>query len=129
MLTIDLASSIPITDQLVQGIRAAIARGDVSQGDELPAVRQLAGDLGIHWNTVARAYKALEASGLVQSQRGRGTRVTSDQATEEGAAEYQPRLAGALADAKLQGANRRAVERVIKKQLDALWRGGKPQGA
>lgn len=123
MLTIDLASTIPLVEQVAQGIRSAIARGEVRPGDELPSVRQLAADLGINLNTVARAYRSLEADGLVRSARGRGTRVTAD--VEERTAKAAQRTTGALrraiTDAKLAGLGRRAVEREIRRQLDQLW--------
>ena len=78
MLSIRLDSPVPLTDQIVRGVRTAIARGQLGPADELPSVRQLASDLGINLNTVARAYRTLEESGLVTSVRGRGTRVISD---------------------------------------------------
>lgn len=65
-------SSVPLEEQVREQIREAIARGEVVAGDPLPSVRQLAGDLGIHWNTVARAYRRLRDEGLLVVGRGRG---------------------------------------------------------
>lgn len=106
MISIRLDSSIPLVDQLQSGIRAAIARGLLTPGDQLPPVRQLAGDLGINLNTVARAYRGLESSGLVVTARGRGTRVTAatDRLTPEQAeAETRVALEKAATDARLGG--------------------------
>ena len=72
MLTISLASSVPIHDQLVAGLRGLIAAGTLGEGDELPPVRQLAADLGINLNTVARAYTELESEGVIETRQGAG---------------------------------------------------------
>lgn len=56
-------------------LRQAVAQGGIGPGDELPSVRQLAGDLGVHWNTVARAYRRLSDEGLLAVRRGRGVVV------------------------------------------------------
>ncbi|RKY20711.1 MAG: GntR family transcriptional regulator [Planctomycetota bacterium] len=124
MLTVRLDSPVPLADQLVAGLRGAIARGEVSPGGRLPTVRQLAADLGVHMNTVARAYRALESQGLVSTVRGRGTQVTS--ATERSGRAAQPaqlaaQLAGSLADARLAGLSRQETETLVDEALDALW--------
>ena len=69
MLSVRLDSPVPIGEQILAGIRALIALGTLNPGDELPPVRQLAGDLGVNLNTVARAYRALESDGLVRTAR------------------------------------------------------------
>ncbi len=75
MIRIDLDSPEPLEDQLCKTLRSAIALREVEQGDMLPSVRQMASDLGIHWNTVARAYRRLQDSGLLSVRRGRGVFV------------------------------------------------------
>jgi DNA-binding transcriptional regulator YhcF (GntR family) len=72
MLRIDLGDERPLEDQIATGLRNAIAQGSVAAGQDLPSVRQLASDLGVHWNTVARAYRRLADEGLVTVRRGRG---------------------------------------------------------
>jgi DNA-binding transcriptional regulator YhcF (GntR family) len=67
----DLAPFQQIMDQL----RSLIESGALRAGDALPTVRQLAGDLGVAPNTVARAYAELQGEGLVTSDGRRGTRV------------------------------------------------------
>jgi GntR family transcriptional regulator len=69
----DLAPFQQIMDQF----RSLIERGELRAGDALPTVRQLAGDLGVAPNTVARAYSELQEEGLVTSDGRRGTRVGS----------------------------------------------------
>lgn len=70
----DLAPFQQIMDQF----RSLIECGELRAGDALPTVRQLAGDLGVAPNTVARAYTELQEEGLVASDGRRGTRVASD---------------------------------------------------
>ena len=69
-------SSEPIYGQIVRQISEAIARGELTAGDKLPAVRRLAEDLVVNPNTVARAYGILEQQGLISSKMGSGTFVT-----------------------------------------------------
>ena len=78
-LSVDSKSPIPLVVQLSSQVAWLIARGEVSEGERLPPIRDLAEVLGINFNTVRAAYKQLEADGLVLTQRGRGTSVLSYQ--------------------------------------------------
>src|SRR5678816_2992125 len=75
MFTVDPSDPTPIYAQLDRGIRAAIASGRLAVGDRLPTVRQLAVDLRVNANTVAKVYTELERAGLLATQRGIGTFV------------------------------------------------------
>lgn len=126
MLSISLASPVPIHDQLVSGLRDLIASGTLAEGDELPPVRQLAADLGINLNTVARAYRELTDAGLLASARGRGTVViaTVERAAGPKAEErkrVEAGIAAALADAKIAGMPRTAIESMLARQVERLW--------
>jgi GntR family transcriptional regulator len=68
----------PPYEQLRRQFVQLIARGVLSPGDRLPPLRQLAADLGLAVGTVARTYRELEATDLVVSRRGGGTRVRAD---------------------------------------------------
>jgi len=126
VLTVQLDSDEPLTDQLVRELRSAIASGDVAAGEELPPVRQLANDLGINLNTVARAYRVLQQCGLVHTARGRGTRVIATRESPAGPKRVmQKRLRRGvrtfLTDAKLAGLDRAAAEAIVRRQLESLW--------
>lgn len=69
-------SGEPIYQQLVRQITHAITTGALMPGDQLPTLRQLAADLVINPNTVARAYRELEFAGLIEGGPRRGTFVT-----------------------------------------------------
>jgi GntR family transcriptional regulator len=72
---VDLRSSTPIYLQIVEQIHTNLESGELKKGDQLPTVRQLAADLRINFNTVARAYRILDESGLISTQHGRGTYI------------------------------------------------------
>ncbi|MBX3047279.1 MAG: GntR family transcriptional regulator [Anaerolineales bacterium] len=69
----DLTIHTPAYLQIIGEIKQAIANGDLKPGDQLPTVRQLASDLQINFNTVARAYRMLDEKGIISTQHGRGT--------------------------------------------------------
>jgi GntR family transcriptional regulator len=73
---LDLRSGVPVYRQLIDQVRAGIASGMLSPGDQLPTVRQLAVDLAINPNTVLRAYRELELGGVLETQQGTGTFIT-----------------------------------------------------
>jgi len=127
MITILLDSPVPLHDQLVSELRGLIAQGKLAVGDELPSVRQLAADLGINLNTVARAYRELTDAGLLTSARGRGTVVISSVEKGRGPKSLsQQRLessmGGALADAKIAGISLEVIQAIFKKQTEIIWK-------
>ncbi|HUU85104.1 MAG TPA: GntR family transcriptional regulator [Phycisphaerae bacterium] len=71
--TIDPKSGVPFYRQIIDQVQFAIADGRLGHGDRLPTVRQLAVDLKVNPNTVARAYQELEIKGVVTTQMGTGT--------------------------------------------------------
>ncbi|WP_457963173.1 GntR family transcriptional regulator [Arthrobacter sp. D1-29] len=89
-ISIDLRSATPPYEQIRSQIASLIAIGSLSPGSRLPTVRSLAADLGIAAGTVARAYKELEASGLIESRRRLGTVVAPGIRGGAGGAEAVP---------------------------------------
>jgi GntR family transcriptional regulator len=83
MFAVDASDPLPLYAQLERAIRVAIATGQLRRGDKLPTVRQLAVDLRINANTVAKVYAELERAGVLETQRGVGTFV---QELKDGAA-------------------------------------------
>jgi len=72
---LDDADKTPVYAQLERGIRSAIAAGRLHVGDQLPTVRQLAVELRVNANTVAKVYAFLERMGILETRRGVGTFV------------------------------------------------------
>jgi GntR family transcriptional regulator len=84
-ITLDFRSGVPIYIQIMDQIKHLVAIGALSPDDQLPTVRQLASDLRVNFNTVARAYRLLDEAGVMSTQQGRGTYILappSEQATE-----------------------------------------------
>ncbi len=74
-LHIDLASPVPATRQIVDNLRILLVEGTLLAGAELPSVRRLAIELGVHFNTVAEAYRLLGAEGWLDLKHGKAARV------------------------------------------------------
>ena len=72
-IEIDFRDHIPIYIQLMDQIKQLIAAGGLKPGDQLPTVRQLAADLRVNFNTIARTYRMLDEEGIISNQHGRGT--------------------------------------------------------
>ena len=74
---LDAADRTPLHAQLERGILSAIAAGRLAVGDQLPTVRQLAVDLRVNANTVAKVYAHLERAGVLETRRGVGTFIAA----------------------------------------------------
>jgi GntR family transcriptional regulator len=92
LVNIDAADPTPIYAQLERGLRAAIATGRLRTGDQLPTVRQLAVDLRVNANTVARVYAELERVGVLETRRGVGSFVAAGRAVAQPLHEKTRRL-------------------------------------
>ena len=74
-IAINLTSKVPIYVQIIDQVKHMIATGELQPDDQLPTVRQLATDLRVNFNTIARAYRMLDEEGLISTQHGRGTYI------------------------------------------------------
>lgn len=72
---LDLRSGVPIYVQIVEQVQQLVTSGKLKPGDQLPTVRQLASELRVNFNTVARAYRMLDEAGVISTQQGRGTYI------------------------------------------------------
>jgi len=107
VVSIDARDKTPIYAQLERGLRAAVATGRLKQGDQLPTVRQLAVELQVNANTVARVYADLERAGVLETRRGVGSFVSASADKARPPREHEKRLKAfvtrLLADASAQG--------------------------
>jgi len=81
-IILDFRSDEPLYVQIAHQMEQLVGKGELKLGDQLPTVRELATELRINFNTVARAYRVLDESRLISTQRGRGTYIW-EQPTDE----------------------------------------------
>jgi GntR family transcriptional regulator len=116
---IDARDSTPIYAQIERAVRAAIASGRLKAGQQLPTVREMAVDLRVNANTVARVYADLERQGVLETRRGVGSFVSATPARARPPDEHQRRLRAfvtrVLADAGAAG----FTAHEVAAQLDA----------
>jgi GntR family transcriptional regulator len=76
ILRLNPSSGVPVYLQIIEQVKHAIATGAINAGEQLPSVRQMAEDLLINPNTVARAYRDLEQEGIIELKHGSGAFVS-----------------------------------------------------
>ena len=74
-IVIDFQNGIPLYEQIAHRILGLLERGELKAGDQLPPIRELADELGVNFNTVARAYRILDQGSVISTQHGRGTYI------------------------------------------------------
>jgi len=113
VVTIDPRDPTPIYAQLERALRAAIAAGRLCPGDQLPTVRELAVQLKVNANTVARVYSELERADVLETRRGIGSFVRATAAKARSPHEHERRLRAfatrVLGDAAAAGFTAREV--------------------
>jgi len=83
-LDIDYDRGVPVYRQIYEAITRALASGAVARNEQLPTIHELAEQLSINPNTVARAYRELDQDGYIVAQRGRGTFPAAERLTTPG---------------------------------------------
>ena len=77
LFRLDASSGVPFYRQVIDQVLLAVADGRLKPGAQLPTVRQLAVDLSVNLNTVAKAYREMEIRGIVETQQGTGTFIAT----------------------------------------------------
>lgn len=123
-LRIDLKSSVPVYRQIVDGLRILLVNGELKPGDQLPPVRRLAIDLGIHFNTVAEAYRTLADEGWLEIARRSGAQVVSRTAPRntdpEASESFHRRLRELVAEVQARGFPRGRIVRELRRLAETL---------
>ena len=121
VLTVDPRSGVPIYLQIIEQIRRSVALGVLQAGEQLPTVKQLAIDLTVNPNTVARAYRELERERVIETSPGRGSFVRPDGVADSpkvGAEIGRGALDIALREAKSVGLTRDEVRELFEAGLE-----------
>lgn len=123
-LTVDADDKRAIYQQVVDGIKALIARGELREGMALPSVRQVAGDLGVNLNTIANAYRQLQEEGFVTVRHGAGAVVCSRRAKQPEQETLLRPLRSALTELILAGFSDREIAAAVQRELGSARRKG-----
>ncbi|MBV8198357.1 MAG: GntR family transcriptional regulator [Candidatus Eremiobacteraeota bacterium] len=121
VLTVDPRSGVPIYLQIIEQVKRSVALGVLQAGEQLPTVKQLAIDLTVNPNTVARAYRELEREQVIETNPGRGSFVRPDGVADSPrvAADIgRDALTAALREAKSVGLGRDEVRAVFEAVLE-----------
>lgn len=122
VLTVDSRSGVPIYLQIVEQVKRSVALGVLQAGEQLPTVKQLALDLTVNPNTVARAYRDLERDSVIETAPGRGSFVRGDGAVDSArnaAADVAAdAFSVAMREAKSVGLSRTDVRKLVESSLD-----------
>ncbi len=124
-LRIDAHNGLAVYDQIARQVKFAVAEGAISSGDLVPSVRELARELAINPNTVARAYRQLQGDGILETIRGTGLSVTSG-ARKTCQAErkrlIRARLHNVLVEAHHGGLESKDMEDLFRSELKSVYR-------
>ena len=106
-IRIDILSGVPVYRQVADQLRALVVEGVVKASDTLPPVRRLALELGVHFNTIAEAYRVLEQEGFLQITHGHGAQVVNraipSRAEPESLENFRQRLRELVATVRARG--------------------------
>ena len=120
---VDPASELAIYDQIVRQVKFAVAHGTLKTGELVPSVRELARELAINPNTVARAYQQLQTDGVLESVRGTGLAVAAGAARgcrSDRLKLVQARLRETLTEARRSGLDDAELRSLVESVLKAV---------
>src|SRR6476620_7772405 len=123
ILKINVESEVPVYRQIVDALRLMLHEGALAPGVLLPPVRQLASDLGVHFNTVAEAYRLLAEEGWLDLRRRRGALVLSRKPPRADAAavsSFSRRLRELVAEIQAGGVGAKVIARELRQIAEGL---------
>jgi len=122
---VDARNGLAVYEQIVRHMKFAVAAGALRSGELVPSVRELARDLAINPNTVARAYRQLQDEGVLESVRGMGLAVTAAArrpCQNERAKLIRSRLRQVLEEAQRSGLAADEVAQMVHAETAAVWK-------
>jgi len=121
------ANGVPIYEQIVRQVKFAVAARAIAPGEWVPSVRELARELTLNPNTVARAYRQLQTEGVLETVRGTGLQVTAGAVrlcADERLKLVAARLRDVLREAGQSGLNSKQLRALVERELANLEREG-----
>lgn len=127
-LKIDRRHEAPVYEQVADQLRRLVASGALGPGAALPSVRQLAGDLGVNLNTIARAYRLLEQEGflLIRDRAGVEVAAPAAKVDKSSRARLLDQMRATLARLRQAGMTSEELLRVLRREVEAM--GPRPEG-
>jgi GntR family transcriptional regulator len=125
LLHVDSRNGLAVYDQIVRQVKFAVANGALAAGDMVPSVRELARDLAINPNTVARAYRELQDDGVLETVRGMGLSITAAarrQCQAERTKLIRARLRLVLDEALRSGLTAGEIDELVESELTGIRR-------
>jgi len=122
-LLIDVASNVPVFEQIVREVKSAIARGAKKPGEGIPSIRKLAEELLVNPNTVAKAYRELERDGVIYTRKGLGVFVADgaiERCLQERAQSIREDLHLLVTEAKRAGMSAEELQGVFHEAVEAV---------
>ena len=125
ILTIDRRLEDPVYEQVANQLRGLIASSTMPPGTQLPSVRQLAGDLGVNLNTIARAYRLLADEGflVIQDRTGAVVKEPARQVEDSTIAKHLEELRTILARLRQAGMTGDELLKSVREEIQALVNG------
>jgi GntR family transcriptional regulator len=131
MITIETSGFIPIYEQIKKGIKSEISLGVLKSNEALPSIRDLAAELVVNPNTVARAYRELELEGFIYTRKGKASLVSENSSslvrrdTERLIEDVFDR---AIAEARKFGLDAAGIRRIVESRLKSQEKRSQGEG-
>jgi len=126
LLHVEVGNGLAVYDQIVRQVKFAVADGALRSGELVPSVRELARELAINPNTVARAYRQLQDDGVLEPVRGTGLSIAAAarrQCQSERSKLIRARMRLVLEEALHSGLEPREIESLMQDELASVRRG------
>jgi GntR family transcriptional regulator len=128
MITIDSSGYIPIYEQIKNGIKGKISLGVLKANDPMPSIRDLASELVVNPNTVARAYRELESEGFITTRKGKASFVTDNSSSlikQERQRFIDEVFERAISEARKFGLEEEEIRAIVEARLKARLKPGR----
>lgn len=131
MITIETSGFIPIYEQIKKGIKSEISLGVLKANEALPSIRDLAAELVVNPNTVARAYRELEHEGFICTRKGKASFVAEDSSSliqKDTVRMMEDVFNRAIAEARKFGLDAAEIRRIVESRLKNQEKRGEGEG-